>query len=117
MASGQNRFKVCSASPGGTAGTTGLPPAGRHGMPGCAASSSPAPAHVSKAHALLPSSAGRQGRPFRDDRRVVEGVNYRYRCGIAWRDVPTEFGPWQMMWKRQPRYSGDGTWDRSWLNC
>jgi len=61
---------------------------------------------------LLPSSAGRRGRPFRDDRRVVEGIIYRYRCGIAWRDVPCEFGPWQTVWKRHRRYSGDGTWDR-----
>lgn len=61
---------------------------------------------------LLPSSAGRRGRPFRDDRRVVEGIIYRYRCGLAWRDVPGEFGPWQTLWKRHRRYSGDGTWDQ-----
>jgi transposase len=42
---------------------------------------------------------------------VVEGIIYRYRCGIAWRDVPAEFGPWQTIWKRHRRYSGDGTWD------
>lgn len=43
---------------------------------------------------------------------MVEGIIYRYRCGIAWRDVPAEFGPWQTIWKRHRRYSGDGTWDR-----
>jgi transposase len=42
---------------------------------------------------------------------VIEGIIYRYRCGIAWRDVPSEFGPWQTIWKRHRRYSGDGTWD------
>ncbi|GAB12628.1 putative transposase [Arthrobacter globiformis NBRC 12137] len=42
---------------------------------------------------------------------MVEGIIYRYRFGIAWRDVPTEFGPWQTIWKRHRRYSGDGTWD------
>jgi transposase len=42
---------------------------------------------------------------------VIEGIIYRYRCGIAWRDVPGEFGPWQTIWKRHRRYSGDGTWD------
>ena len=42
---------------------------------------------------------------------MVEGIVYRYRCGIAWRDVPGEFGPWQTLWKRHRRYSGDGTWD------
>jgi transposase len=61
---------------------------------------------------LLPSSEGRRGRPFRDDRPVVEGIRYRYGCGIAWRDVPEQFGPWQTMWKRHRRYSGDGTWDK-----
>lgn len=33
---------------------------------------------------LLPSSLGRPGRPFREDRRVVEGIIYRFRCGVAW---------------------------------
>jgi len=61
---------------------------------------------------LLPSSAGRRGRPFRDDRRVVEGVIWRYRVGAPWRDVPAEFGPWQTLWKRHRRYCGDGTWDK-----
>jgi transposase len=61
--------------------------------------------------ALLPSSVGRRGRRFRDDRRVVEGIIYRYRCGLPWRDVPAEFGPWQTLWKRHRRYSSDGTWD------
>jgi transposase len=44
-----------------------------------------------------------------DDRRVVEGIIYRYRCGIAWRDLPSEFGPWQTIWQRHRRYSVDGT--------
>ncbi len=69
-------------------------------------------AQWSRIQPLLPSSDGRRGRPFRDDRRVVEGIIYRYRCGIAWRDVPTGFGPWQTIWKRHRRYSGDGTWDK-----
>jgi transposase len=30
-----------------------------------------------------------------DHRQVVEGIIYRYRCGIAWRDLPASFGPWQ----------------------
>ncbi|WP_372430740.1 hypothetical protein [Lacisediminihabitans changchengi] len=35
---------------------------------------------------MIPSSDGRQGRPFRDDRKVIEGIIYRYRCGIeCWR--------------------------------
>lgn len=44
---------------------------------------------------------------------MVEGIAYRYRTGIAWRDLPREkFGPWQTAWKRHRRYAEDGTWDR-----
>lgn len=60
---------------------------------------------------LLPSSDGCRGRPFANNRRVVEGILYRYRTGIAWRDLPECFGPWQTAWKRQRRYAHDGTWD------
>ncbi len=49
---------------------------------------------------------------MRDHRQVIEGVIYRCRCGIAWRDLPTSFGPWQTVWKRHHRYATDGTWDR-----
>jgi len=61
---------------------------------------------------LLPSSKGRQSRPFRDHRQVLEGIAYRYRTGCAWRDVPGKYGPWQTLWKRHARFSRDGTWDR-----
>lgn len=30
---------------------------------------------------LLPSNRGRQGPPFGDNRKVVEGIVYRYRAG------------------------------------
>ena len=61
---------------------------------------------------LLPSSEGLVGRPFRDHRQVVEGIVFRYRTGVAWRDLPEEFGPWQTVWKRHRRFSLDGTWDK-----
>ena len=61
---------------------------------------------------LMPSSVGQRGRPFRDHRQVVEGIVYRFRTGVAWRDLPESFGPWQTVWKRHRRFSADGTWDR-----
>jgi transposase len=60
---------------------------------------------------LLPPQRSGRGRPMRDHRQVVEGIVYRYRCGLAWRDLPESFGPWQTVWKRHRRFSGDGTWD------
>ncbi|GJF01842.1 hypothetical protein PSD17_08060 [Pseudonocardia sp. D17] len=62
---------------------------------------------------MLPSNVGRRGHPFGNDRRVVEGIIFRYRTGIPWRDLPREqFGLWQTVWKRHRRYAGDGTWDK-----
>jgi transposase len=61
---------------------------------------------------LMPSSDGQRGRPFRDHRQVVEGIIYRLRTGIAWRDLPGSFGPHQTVSKRHRRFSADGTWDR-----
>ena len=60
---------------------------------------------------LLPVRTGKKGRPFRDARQMVEGIIYRYRCGIAWRDVPAVFGPWQTIWTWHRRMSAEGIWD------
>jgi transposase len=43
---------------------------------------------------------------------VLEGIIYRFRTGIAWRDLPGEFGPWQTVWERHQRFSTDGTYDK-----
>jgi len=61
---------------------------------------------------FLPPEKGAMGRPCTPHRRVVEGIIYRYRAGIPWRDLPARFGPWKTVWKRHHKWSGDGTWDR-----
>ena len=60
---------------------------------------------------MLPAPTGRKGRPFTDARTMVEAIIYRYRCGIAWRDLPQVFGPWQTVWTWHHRMAQDGTWD------
>lgn len=42
---------------------------------------------------------------------MVEAIIYRYRTGIAWRDLPEVFGPWQTVWTWHRRMADDGTWD------
>src|SRR5262245_19793626 len=61
---------------------------------------------------LLPNSEGHVGRNFTNNRLVVEGMLYRLRTSLPWRDLPEVFGPWQTVWKRHRRYAADGTWDR-----
>ena len=60
----------------------------------------------------LPSPSVRGGKPLRDSRQVVDGIIYRYRTGIPWRDLPADFGPWQTVWKRHHWYATDGVWDK-----
>ena len=49
---------------------------------------------------------------MRDHRQLMEGAIHRYRTGVAWRDLPAEFGPWQTVWKRHYEFAHDGTWDK-----
>lgn len=59
---------------------------------------------------VLPSGAGRRGRPWNDHRRTLEGVAWRFRTGSPWRDLPEQFGAWQSVWERHRRWSTDGTY-------
>ena len=61
---------------------------------------------------VLPPVKGPMGPPFRAHRLVIEGAIYRLRTGVAWRDLPAEFGSWQTVHRRHQRWSIDGTWDR-----
>ncbi len=61
---------------------------------------------------LLPALKGPMGRPMTPHRKAVEGAIYRLRTGVAWRDLPSEFGPWQTVWRRHYRFCLDGTWDK-----
>lgn len=61
---------------------------------------------------LLPDRAPRRGGRWRDHRPVVDGVIWRTRTGCPWRDVPAAYGPWQTVYDRHRRWSGDGTWEQ-----
>ncbi|MEV0203560.1 IS5 family transposase [Nonomuraea sp. NPDC050691] len=60
---------------------------------------------------LLPVGGLRGGR-WNDHRMVINGVLYRARTGLPWRDLPERFGSWVTVYKRHRRWSADGTWQR-----
>ncbi|MDO0936525.1 IS5 family transposase [Streptomyces sp. DG2A-72] len=62
-----------------------------------------------KAH--LPKSGQRGGR-WESHRRVINGILFRQRTGVLWRDLPARFGKWKTVYERRRRWSADGTWDR-----
>ncbi|MFJ7593413.1 IS5 family transposase [Streptomyces sp. NPDC097617] len=59
----------------------------------------------------LPGS-GRRGGRWNDHRRVINGILFRQRTGVPWRDLPERFGSWKTVYERHRRWSADGTWDR-----
>ena len=58
---------------------------------------------------LLPRGGVRGGR-WSEHRKVINGVLFRVRTGVPWRDLPERFGPWETVYKRHRRWSADGTW-------
>ncbi|CAL9343639.1 hypothetical protein SUDANB176_00322 [Streptomyces sp. enrichment culture] len=60
---------------------------------------------------LIPRAA--TGRPRVEDRQVVNGMVYKIRTGISWRDLPERHGPWQTVYTRFRRYALDGVFTRA----
>ena len=63
---------------------------------------------------LLPSQKGKQGRPRKNDRLVIEGILWILRTGAPWRDMPKEFGPWTTIANRHSRWTKAGIWNELW---
>jgi transposase len=60
---------------------------------------------------FLPVSNNRCGR-WRDHRQVIDGILFRTRTSVPWRDLPERFGPWKTLYERHRLWSADGTWER-----
>jgi len=61
---------------------------------------------------FLPRREGHVGGTAKDNRLFVEAVLYRYRAGIAWRDLPERFGDFRVVHTRHTRWSESGVWKR-----
>lgn len=43
---------------------------------------------------------------------LIDGIRFRVRTGVPWRDVPAEYGPWGRVYDLFRRWQRDGTWPR-----
>ncbi len=48
-----------------------------------------------------------------EDRRVINGMVYKIRTGISWRDLPERYGSCQTVYTRFRRYALDGVFTRA----
>ncbi|MFD7337532.1 transposase [Streptomyces violascens] len=55
---------------------------------------------------LLPASL--RSRKRLDDRRVLNGIVWKFRTGVAWRDVPERYGSWATLHTRFADGPGTG---------
>ncbi len=61
---------------------------------------------------LLPPQRPARGRPNHAHRRILNGIRWRLKTGVPWRDVPERYGPWQTLYSRYRRWQRAGVWDR-----
>jgi len=57
---------------------------------------------------LLPVGK-KQGRPPTWTRQLIDGIRWRTRAGVPWRDVPAQYGTWQSVYGLFRRWQRDGT--------
>ncbi|MFQ6332185.1 IS5 family transposase [Nocardia sp. CWNU-33] len=59
---------------------------------------------------LLPRSK-KAGRPSKwTKRQLIDGIRWRTRAGVPWRDVPAEYGSWQAVYGLFRRWQRAGAW-------
>ena len=51
------------------------------------------------------------GRPPEESRSIINGILWRLRCGMPWRDVPPKYGNWNTIYRRFRRWSEAGVWE------
>ena len=61
---------------------------------------------------FLPGREGHVGGTATDNRLFVDAIIYRYRTGIAWRDLPERYGGWKATHKRFRRWCESGVFAR-----
>src|SRR5215216_774709 len=61
---------------------------------------------------LLPPPRPARGRPNLDHRRILNGLHWRLKTGVPWRDSPERYGAWQTLYSRYRRWQQAGVWER-----
>lgn len=61
---------------------------------------------------LLPKGKKAGRPPKHSKRQLIDGIRYRVRTGVPWRDVPARYGPWETVYGLFRRWQRDGTWKR-----
>ncbi|MEU6324692.1 transposase [Streptomyces sp. NPDC047009] len=61
---------------------------------------------------LVPKGAGEGQPPVWLRRQLMDGIRFRVRTGVPWRDMPVEYGPGGRVYDLFRRWQRNGTWHR-----
>ncbi|MFH9740189.1 IS5 family transposase [Streptomyces roseolus] len=61
---------------------------------------------------LLPKGVRAGRSPVWPRRQLIDGIRFRVRTGVPWRDVPAVYGPWGRVYDLFRRWQRNGTWQR-----
>ncbi|WP_432086404.1 IS5 family transposase [Streptomyces sp. bgisy095] len=61
---------------------------------------------------LLPKGTKTGRPPVWPRRQLIDGIRFRVRTGVPWRDVPAEYGSWSRVCDLFRRWQRNGTWHR-----
>ena len=60
---------------------------------------------------IPPENTGK-GRPSKSNRTMLNGMIYRAKTGIPWRDLPERYGPWETVYSRFRLWSKNGVFQK-----
>lgn len=60
---------------------------------------------------LPPENTGKQGRPRKSNRTILNGMVWIARSGAPWRDLPERYGPWETVYSHFRKWIEDGILD------
>ncbi|MFI0506932.1 IS5 family transposase [Streptomyces albogriseolus] len=61
---------------------------------------------------LLPKGRKLGRPPIWPRRQLIDGIQFRVRTGVPWRDVPVKYGPWGRVYDLFRQWQRNGTWHR-----
>ncbi|GFI15159.1 hypothetical protein IMSAG249_00404 [Lachnospiraceae bacterium] len=60
-----------------------------------------------------PENTGKQGRPRKSNRVILNGIIWIARSGAPWCDLPERYGPWETVYSHFRKWTEDGILDNT----
>ncbi|MGW5609543.1 IS5 family transposase [Streptomyces sp. NPDC003753] len=61
---------------------------------------------------LLPDRTPQRGGRWRDHRKVIDAIAFKFQTGTQWVHLPDRYGNWRGVYNRLRMWAVDGTWER-----